>query len=122
MKSTLPNPVVNDPSYLNQVLEIESIYNSAPVGLCVFDKDLRYIRLNQRFADMNGVSIEDHIGRTPLEIVPDLSEQALHALKEILRTGETLQAEFEGETPAHPGVSATTTKPGRRSGVPPEIS
>jgi PAS domain S-box-containing protein len=105
MKSLTPNPVESDPSYLIQLLEIESIYNSAPVGLCIFDKDLRYIRLNQCVADMNGVSIKDHIGRTPSEVVPDLSAQAENVLKEILRTGETIQAEIVGETPAHPGVT-----------------
>lgn len=104
MKSFVPNPVVNDPSYLNQVLEIESIYNSAPVGLCILDKDLRYIRLNQRLADINGIPVEDHIGRTPREIVPDFSDQAENAMREILQTGETLQMEFVGETRAHPGV------------------
>lgn len=105
MKSFAPSPAKSDPSYLSQIREIEPIYNSAPVGLCIFDKDLRYIRLNRRLAEMNGVSIEDHIGRTPSEVVPDLGAQAENVLIEILRTGETLQVEIVGETPAHPGVT-----------------
>lgn len=104
MKSSVSNSIANDPSYLNQVLEIESIYNYTPVGLCILDKDLRYIRINQRLADLNGVPAEDHIGRTPREIVPDFTEQVENALKEILRTGETQQVEIVGETPARPGV------------------
>jgi signal transduction histidine kinase len=53
---------------------------------------------------MNGIPVEDHIGRNPGEIVPDFTEQVENTLKEILRTGETLQVEFIGETPAHPEV------------------
>jgi PAS domain S-box-containing protein len=105
MKSFGPNPTESIQSYRNQILELESIYNSAPVGLCIFDKDLHYIRLNQCLADMNGVSVEDHIGRMPSEVVPDLSPQAENVLREILKTGETLQVEIVGETPAHPGVT-----------------
>ena len=38
MKTSEPNPIVDNTSYLHQVLEIESIYDSAPVGLCILDK------------------------------------------------------------------------------------
>ncbi len=72
MKMIEPNPEVNNPSCSSQVLEVESVYNSAPVGLCILDRELRFIRLNQRLADMNGIPVEEHIGRTPREIVPDL--------------------------------------------------
>lgn len=30
----------------SQLVEIETIYHSAPVGMCVFDRDLRYVRVN----------------------------------------------------------------------------
>jgi hypothetical protein len=33
---------------------------------------LRYVRLNQRLAEINGIDIDDRIGRTIHEIVPDL--------------------------------------------------
>ena len=53
---------------------------------------------------MNGVSVSDHIGRTPKEIVPDLGEQAETALRKVLETGEELKFEVSGETMAYPGV------------------
>jgi PAS domain S-box-containing protein len=55
-------------------MEIEAIYQTAPIGLAVLDTDLRYQRLNQRLAEINGISIEDHIGRTVREIVPALAD------------------------------------------------
>ena len=84
--------------------EIATIYDTAPVGLCVIDRDLRFVRLNHRFAEINGVPVEAHLGRTPHEVVPDLGEQAEAALQRVLETGETVEFEATGETPADPGV------------------
>lgn len=104
MKNSEFNPIVVNPPYLHQVLEIESIYDSAPVGLCVLDKDLRYVRLNRCLAEMNGVPVNDHIGRTPKEIVPDIGDQAEAVLRKVLEAGEVIKIEVAGETKAHPGV------------------
>ncbi len=84
--------------------EIEAVYDSAPVGLCVLDRDLRFVRLNRRFAEIDGVPVEVHLGRTPGEVVPDLGEQAEETLRRVLETGETVELEVCGETPADPGV------------------
>ena len=57
------------------LVELEAIYRSAPVGLCVLDRDLRFVRINERLAAMNGLPAEAHIGRTVREIVPDIADQ-----------------------------------------------
>lgn len=91
-----------------RLAEIEAIYNSAPIGLCVFDSDLRYVRINNRLAEINGISAEEHIGKTVGEIVPDLEDQAIAVAQEIFETGNTvLGREFNGVTPAKPGVIRT---------------
>lgn len=87
-----------------RLMELEAIYETAPIGLCVFDEHLRWTRLNRIIAEINGRSIEDHIGRTPSEIVPDVGAQAEEALRTILRTGERLDFEMRGTTAAQPGV------------------
>jgi PAS domain S-box-containing protein len=88
-----------------QFAELENIYQSAPIGLNVLDRDLRFVRINQRLADINGVSAEDHIGRTVREVLPDLADAAEQMLRPILETGEPLlNVEIHGETPAQPGV------------------
>lgn len=81
--------------------EIEAIYNSAPIGLCVLDCDLRYVRINKSMAAMNGFSPEEHIGKSIYEIVPDLSQQAEDIAREIFQTGKALSIEIKGTTPAH---------------------
>ena len=87
--------------------ELSAIYDAAPVGLCVFDKEMRFVRINDRLAEINGCAAADHIGRTVREIVPDLDDQAIDAMQRVLQ-GETLHdVEFVGTTPAQPGVIRT---------------
>jgi PAS domain S-box-containing protein len=50
--------------------QLQAIYDGAPVGLCFLDRDRRYVSINRRLADINGASVDDHLGRTPAEIVP----------------------------------------------------
>ncbi|MBW4481814.1 MAG: PAS domain S-box protein [Tildeniella torsiva UHER 1998/13D] len=88
-----------------QLAEIETIYQSAPIGLGVLDRDLRFVRVNQRLAEMNGLSVEAHLGRTIRDLLPNLADQAEAMLRPILATGEPLlKVEISGETPAQPGV------------------
>lgn len=88
-----------------QVAEVEAIYASAGVGLCVLDRDLRFVRINERLAEMNGRPVSDHIGRTVREVLPKLADFAEPLAKRLLETGEPiLDLEFSGETPSQPGV------------------
>lgn len=87
-----------------QLTEIEAIYASAPVGLCVLDRDLRFQRINRWLAEMNGHPAEAHIGRTVRDVVPGIADQA-EVLAQRVFTGETLLGiEIAGETAAQPGV------------------
>ncbi len=91
-----------------QLSEIEAIYQTAPIGLAILDRQLRYERINQRLAEINGISIDDHIGRTVREIVPDLAAENEPLLHSVLATGEPLlNIEISGETLALPGVERT---------------
>ncbi len=83
---------------------LSSIYNAAPVGLCVLDRDLRYVRVNDRLAEINGLPAADHIGRTVHEVVPDLSDQSLDTMQRVLCGEEVWGVEFSGITRAHPAL------------------
>ncbi|BAY25328.1 two-component sensor histidine kinase [Calothrix sp. NIES-2100] len=88
-----------------QLAEIETIYQSAPIGLNVLDTELRFVRINQRLAEINGFSVQEHIGRTVRELLPDLADVAEPLLNSIIETGKPLlNVEITGETPAQPGV------------------
>ncbi|BAY64748.1 PAS/PAC sensor hybrid histidine kinase [Calothrix brevissima NIES-22] len=91
-----------------QLAEIENIYQSAPIGLNVLDTDLRFVRINQRLAEMNGFSMAEHIGLTVRELLPELADSAEQVLRSVLATGKPLlNVEITGETPAQPGVQRT---------------
>jgi PAS domain S-box-containing protein len=88
-----------------RLAEIEAVYRSAPVGLCVLDAELRFVRINQRLAEANGLSVEAHLGRTVREALPGLADFLEPRLREVLRTGQpVLDLEIRGETSAQPGI------------------
>jgi len=92
----------------SRMAELEAIYATAPVGLCIIDRDLRFVRINDRMAEINGHPAADHIGRHVRDMVPDLTEQAETLLHRVLESGEpALNIEIVGETPAQPGVTRT---------------
>lgn len=91
-----------------RLAEIEAIYNSAPIGLCVLDRNLRFVRINDRMAKINGFPPEDHIGKRIQDVLPDLAEQGEAVAKEIFETKKKVMGrEFNGITPAKPGVLRT---------------
>ena len=55
-----------------RLAQLQAIYDGAPVGLCFLDKNLRYVILNQRLAEMTGSSVAAHAGRTVKEMIPGL--------------------------------------------------
>jgi PAS domain S-box-containing protein len=86
-----------------QLAELEAIYDTAPLGLCVVDRELRFRRINRRLAQINGAPPEAHIGKTVRDMVPGIADQAEAALRNVLETGKPMRFEIRGETPAHPG-------------------
>ncbi|HEY4357698.1 MAG TPA: EAL domain-containing protein [Acidobacteriaceae bacterium] len=55
-----------------RLAQLQAVYDGAPVGLAFLDRDLRYMNLNRRLATMNGRPLEDHLGRTVAEMIPEL--------------------------------------------------
>ena len=87
-----------------QLAELNMIYNSAPIGLCLVDKDLRYVRINETLSQMNGVPAADHIGKRFKDVLPDVGHHSNSIAKNIFQTGKpALDVEFQGTTPANPG-------------------
>lgn len=85
--------------------ELDLIYESAPVGLSLVDRDLRFRRINHHLAGMDGKTIQEHIGQTVDEVLPDLAPILVPLYKSVLATGEpALDYEIVGQTPKEPGV------------------
>lgn len=85
--------------------EMELAYANAPLGLAMLDRNLHYIRINKLLAQLNGVSAEQHIGKSIRDVVPDVAAQAEEPFLQVLRTGKPrLGILFEGSTSAQPGA------------------
>ena len=80
---------------------LDTLFDRAPVGFAYFDRDLRYVRVNDALAEMNGLPSADHVGRTVDELLPDMDPAVVAALRKVLESGEPLlEAEVHGATPA----------------------
>lgn len=77
----------------------------APIGFAFLDRDLRYQLINKQLAEINGLPISAHIGKSVGDIVPSLLPMARKVTGRILSTGRPIKnREFSGETPRVPGV------------------
>jgi PAS domain S-box-containing protein len=91
-----------------QLAEIESIYESAPIGLCVLDTHFRFVKVNRLMAEYNGLPMANFIGLTPREAVPNYAGPMEMILQQVIETGRPLMnTEFSGTNPAQPGVMRT---------------
>jgi PAS domain S-box-containing protein len=87
-----------------RLAELELVYRTAPLGLAQLDRNLRFVRVNEALAEMNGLPVEAHLGRSAWELVPDLRATAEPVLRRVLETGEAVvDIALSGETARHPG-------------------
>jgi PAS domain S-box-containing protein len=85
----------------NQKRELELIYESAPVGMSLVGQDRRFIRLNNRLAEINGMAKDDHVGRSLREVLPELSNDLSAMYQQVFNSGVALlDREVTGKTPS----------------------
>ncbi len=78
----------------------EAVYRTAPVGLAFLSTDCRYLMINQHLTEICGISVEDHLGRSVRETVPQVADQVEGIVETILRTGEPITGiEVNGQRP-----------------------
>ncbi len=89
----------------NQLAEIEMLYEQTPIGLGLVDRDLRFLRVNQRLAEINGTTIAAQTGKTLREIVPELYDKIEPLYLSVIETGMPItNLEVRGATPSASGV------------------
>jgi PAS domain S-box-containing protein len=87
---------------------LDTLFERAPIGMGFWDRELRYVRVNEALARINGLPVEAHVGRTINEVLPKLEARVEAAFRTVLETGQPLSdLELQGETPAAPGVLRT---------------
>jgi PAS domain S-box-containing protein len=83
---------------------LNSFITSAPVGITIINDRLEFVEINQALAEINGVSVAEHIGKTLGEVLPEIAPSLEPIYRSILSGGEPiLNIEIAGETPRQPG-------------------
>ncbi|HMQ31654.1 MAG TPA: ATP-binding protein [Chloroflexaceae bacterium] len=67
---------------------LDTVFDSAPIGLAVMDLDFRYTRINRRLAEFNGRPAAEHLGRQVSELYPRVFALAESHWRQVLATGE----------------------------------
>ncbi len=71
--------------------QLDAAFTGAPIALAFLDRDLRYVRVNDVLAEMNGLPAEDHVGKRARDILPTgVGEVAEEMHRRILTTGEAV--------------------------------
>jgi PAS domain S-box-containing protein len=65
--------------------ELETLYRTAPLGMGLVDRDLRYVRVNERLAQFAGMSPEEMLGRTTREVVPEIAPKTEPIYRQVAR-------------------------------------
>lgn len=71
-----------------------------PVAVCVLDRDLRFVAINDALAAMNGLPPEAHIGRRGPDLLPGLDPGAWTTIRGVVETGIPASFLLSGTTPA----------------------
>jgi signal transduction histidine kinase/CheY-like chemotaxis protein len=80
--------------------ELDAVWSSAPVGFAFHDRDLRYVRVNDRLASAMGRSASEIIGKRPSDLLPGIGVDIEEGLSRALATEQAvLDLELAGPSP-----------------------
>lgn len=79
---------------------LAAYFNSKNVGICILDAQLRYIAINQRLADINGIPAANHLGKTLREVLGDFADAIEPRLQQVLSKQEPVDFEASGQLTA----------------------
>ncbi len=85
--------------------QLGAFFSNAPVGLAIVDKELHFQRINEPFAQLNGLDSREQVGKPLRNVVGELFSQIEPLLRRVARTGEpVLNHEVKGPIPSTPGA------------------
>ena len=99
------SPSISAPSLEQRIAELEVIYNAAPIGVFLCDRECRFLRINPYLAELNGLSVEQHLGKVAWDMIPALRQTLEPIWRRVLDFGESVhKIEVQGETAKAPGL------------------
>ena len=78
-----------------RLAQLNAIYDGVPVGLCFLDRNLRFVSVNKRMAEMNNLPVASHLGRYFAEVLPQQFPQSEPHLLRALNNEATTAVEVQ---------------------------
>ncbi len=69
---------------------LAAYFSASKVGLCILDRDFRYLAINRTLAEMNGLPAEAHLGKSVREMLGDFADLIKPQLGRVLVTGQPI--------------------------------
>jgi PAS domain S-box-containing protein len=85
-----------------RLAQLHAIYDGVPVGLSYLDRNLRYVSINKRLAEINRIPVGLHLGRTVAEVIPHLFPKLESYLRRALSGEPITGLEIQEPKPGHP--------------------
>ena len=91
-----------------QFAELEQIYRTAPIGLAVYGPDMRYLRVNEQLAHINGYPADQHPGKMTRDVHPEVAVAVELYLRRVFSRGESiLNVEIQETRQVQSGIERT---------------
>jgi len=90
-----------------QPRELNSLHQAESIGLAVLDRELRIVRVNSLLAKLSGKPVDELVGLTVREVLPDLAPAVEPTSRKVFESGEAvLDIEVQLDAAARPGTSS----------------
>ncbi|HEY9808640.1 MAG TPA: PAS domain S-box protein [Halomicronema sp.] len=101
-RKALEKELLQNQTLLNGLIKI------APLGIAILDRELRFVQINASLAEINGPTINEHLGKNVWEILPELEPILSPTFEKVIATKQPIiNREVNGQTPKEPGVERT---------------
>ena len=98
--TSVPQPRVSGLDVSDSAL-LATLLREAPIGFAFFGPDLRFRRINETLARLDGLDLEAHVGLLPSQVWPgSLASRAESAVRHVLTEGQPLYESNQPVTPA----------------------
>jgi len=119
--TSVPQPRVSGLDASDSAL-LATLLREAPIGFAFFGPDLRFRRINETLARLDGLDLEAHLGLLPSEVWPGtLASRVESAVRHVLAEGQPLyesnQPVGSADAAAGPGRAAPVSPGGGRAGA-----
>jgi PAS domain S-box-containing protein len=82
---------------------LDTLIDQAPIGVAFFDREGRFVRVNDALAELNGVPAADSIGRRFDEVLPEIADEIRAHIDHVLSGGAPV-ADLEVARPQPDGT------------------